>query len=652
MPAKSKSQQRFMGMVHAVQKGELSPSKVSDKVKDVADNMSDKDAEDFASTKHKGKPEKVTESSAEKKKILALMIKRGDNPKDAQKSIDKVYDYIKKAYRKAPPHKKAEIISSLAKYENVKEKIREMVRPIIKESYASMFGEFTKDMKSSYEVQAAKELADEYDIGKVLYVFRTNPRAFIQAIKEKMKEMKTFNKAKKLKEGKRATKGFQKAFKTRKAFLEAMSDFRKKLGDMGTDPKIFKLEGELYKFEVEFQKKSAKLFDFMNKLSKSPITEAYEMSPAEKKNLKSAIKLYKLNWRKKQSIEASVFSIANALKKGRFTKSAKEILNTFKQFDKAMDNVLGQHESISKFNEAKALKFTHIKDRTLEKHLKLVTKKVGAELKKISGGFKVSGDMRALTAVVDYVFDKSIKKGVMKGGGMSQINLVNESARMSDRDLVKYAMYIRKYKPSLWKIMKKSPDIKKLVRKFKLESIQENSKDAVKDMIKRRIVKRGQSEKVRVKAIKKWIDKYSDEYKKGAYPDPWKRRLKLGYGGKVQDWWGDTMHIASKMLREDSVVERIIKIKRDPHKGVRNTAKGKKFNPLLLKGEDKIRALVWSGSHPKGKGSYELKGNKLNVMGLNPRDKGFYVSHFTKNTGIRRGNLYYDGVHWQGKKKF
>ena len=59
MPAKSKAQQRFMGMVHAVQKGELSPSKVSDKVKDVADNMSDSDAEDFASTKHKGKPEKV-----------------------------------------------------------------------------------------------------------------------------------------------------------------------------------------------------------------------------------------------------------------------------------------------------------------------------------------------------------------------------------------------------------------------------------------------------------------------------------------------------------------------------------------------------------------------------------------------------------------
>ena len=88
MPAKSKAQQRFMGMVHAVQKGELSPSKVSDKVKDVADSISDKDAEDFASTKHKGKPEKVAK----------------------------------------------EVIR----------KVREVLTPIVRESFASMFGEFTK----------------------------------------------------------------------------------------------------------------------------------------------------------------------------------------------------------------------------------------------------------------------------------------------------------------------------------------------------------------------------------------------------------------------------------------------------------------------------------------------------------------------------
>jgi len=59
----SKSQQRFFGMVDAIQKGELDPDKLSnsDKFKNAAQNISHKDVADFASTKHKGLPEKVDE---------------------------------------------------------------------------------------------------------------------------------------------------------------------------------------------------------------------------------------------------------------------------------------------------------------------------------------------------------------------------------------------------------------------------------------------------------------------------------------------------------------------------------------------------------------------------------------------------------------
>ena len=54
--AKSKAQQRFMGMVHAVKKGKMeAPSK---EVADAAASMKKKDAKDYASTKHKGLPEK------------------------------------------------------------------------------------------------------------------------------------------------------------------------------------------------------------------------------------------------------------------------------------------------------------------------------------------------------------------------------------------------------------------------------------------------------------------------------------------------------------------------------------------------------------------------------------------------------------------
>ena len=50
--AKSPAQQRLFGMAHAVQKGELSPSKVGGAVKKIAKDVSPKDVEDFASTKH------------------------------------------------------------------------------------------------------------------------------------------------------------------------------------------------------------------------------------------------------------------------------------------------------------------------------------------------------------------------------------------------------------------------------------------------------------------------------------------------------------------------------------------------------------------------------------------------------------------------
>ncbi len=57
----SKAQQRLFGMAHAVQKGELSPSKVGGAVKKIAKTVSPEDVEDFASTKHDKLPEKVDE---------------------------------------------------------------------------------------------------------------------------------------------------------------------------------------------------------------------------------------------------------------------------------------------------------------------------------------------------------------------------------------------------------------------------------------------------------------------------------------------------------------------------------------------------------------------------------------------------------------
>ncbi len=70
MPASSKAQQRFFGVVKAMQKGDIPKKGRAGKI---AKTMSKKDVDDFASTKHKGKPEKVKREQ-KKKLILTLLM--------------------------------------------------------------------------------------------------------------------------------------------------------------------------------------------------------------------------------------------------------------------------------------------------------------------------------------------------------------------------------------------------------------------------------------------------------------------------------------------------------------------------------------------------------------------------------------------------
>ena len=62
MPAVSKAQQRFMGMVYAAKKGDM--PNPSPEVAKAAESIKKKDAKDFASTKHKGLPEKKVAKEA------------------------------------------------------------------------------------------------------------------------------------------------------------------------------------------------------------------------------------------------------------------------------------------------------------------------------------------------------------------------------------------------------------------------------------------------------------------------------------------------------------------------------------------------------------------------------------------------------------
>jgi len=73
----------------------------------------------------------------------------------------------------------------------------------INESYARMFIEIGKAINASKadDLNAIKDLGEEYDIGRVLYMARTNPKALKKAVDDRVKEKKQFlTKTKKLKE--------------------------------------------------------------------------------------------------------------------------------------------------------------------------------------------------------------------------------------------------------------------------------------------------------------------------------------------------------------------------------------------------------------------------------------------------------------------
>ncbi len=101
MPAVSKKQQKFFGIVRAIQKGEMAPT-TPETAKAAAD-MKKGDVKKFASTKHKGLPEKkkIEEEIKTNRKIsFPEMQKRirdaKERRREQQKKSEKLYMDTKK----------------------------------------------------------------------------------------------------------------------------------------------------------------------------------------------------------------------------------------------------------------------------------------------------------------------------------------------------------------------------------------------------------------------------------------------------------------------------------------------------------------------------------------------------------------------------
>ena len=72
----------------------------------------------------------------------------------------------------------------------------------VNEDYSGMFIEISKAIKVNRpdELNAIRDLADEYEIGRVLYMARTNPKGLRKAVADRVKELKQFMKSKNLRE--------------------------------------------------------------------------------------------------------------------------------------------------------------------------------------------------------------------------------------------------------------------------------------------------------------------------------------------------------------------------------------------------------------------------------------------------------------------
>jgi hypothetical protein len=108
MPAVSKAQQRFMGMVHAADKGE---TPASPEVAKVSADMKDSDAKDFASTKHDGLPDHVKEQL----KSVVREVIREKSGMNEMSSNDVHFKHIMKMYDRGGSFTKKKIGAVICK---------------------------------------------------------------------------------------------------------------------------------------------------------------------------------------------------------------------------------------------------------------------------------------------------------------------------------------------------------------------------------------------------------------------------------------------------------------------------------------------------------------------------------------------------------
>ena len=190
MPAQSKAQQRFFGVVKAMQKGDKPKEGEAGKV---AKSMKKKDVDDFASTKHKGKPEKV-KREMKVKSLIKKMVReelqetmcfdlqtercwKGYTQKGMKKMFGKMYPNCVKIKKKksenvAPNHdgKAAPYGSGWKKSKEIEEITKNLNEKLSKSQIKKMRDKFDKTGKLPPHLMKLAKLMDKHSEVKNIVV--------------------------------------------------------------------------------------------------------------------------------------------------------------------------------------------------------------------------------------------------------------------------------------------------------------------------------------------------------------------------------------------------------------------------------------------------------------------------------------------------
>ena len=170
MPAKSKQQQKFFGVVKAMQAGDI-PKK--GEAGDVAKDMSKKEVDKYASTKHKGLPKKVKQETMKRSEIKQMVreefFKALEEAKmtpakvqKVQRDLVKTIDALKKNFPMYKAAKESGDEKKLNKHRDIAIKLTKKKKDLEKQMDAALGGLY-QDAKLDLKETKLNEANNMYD---------------------------------------------------------------------------------------------------------------------------------------------------------------------------------------------------------------------------------------------------------------------------------------------------------------------------------------------------------------------------------------------------------------------------------------------------------------------------------------------------------